>query len=81
MKKLLFTLSLGIFLLGCVKKNKSFSHPASHSNILTFGTESTANIGSFNIYLNDNLVGQLSAESTENANQLVSIRGYHSTSL
>jgi hypothetical protein len=66
MKKLLFTLVVLSILSSCKEKGTS-THADKHSSYISFVVSNNANIGSYNVYLNDDLVGQISSNGVDSA--------------
>lgn len=64
MKKLIF-LSIGLLFFASCKDENTNNHPEKHSSFISFIVSNSANIGSFNVYLNENLVGQISSGATD----------------
>jgi len=67
MKKLLL-LSLSILFLASCKDETTSNHQDSHSVQLSIDVSNAVNIGSLNIYMNDDIVGQMSAAGTHDRN-------------
>ncbi|MBT8327789.1 MAG: hypothetical protein KJP21_08695 [Bacteroidia bacterium] len=64
MKKLILPLFCIILIFSCKDKNKTESHPESHTSTIEFEVSNEANIGSYNIYRNNDLIGQMASHST-----------------
>jgi len=61
MKKLITLIICILFFASCSEEK---SHVEAHTSRIDFTVSDNANIGSFNVYQNDNLVGQLNSSST-----------------
>jgi len=66
MKNILTLFCFLLFIIGCSDKNES-EHAEKHFSYVSFIVKNGENIGSYNLYLNDDLVGQFSGTNTDSA--------------
>ena len=64
MKNLILPFLCIALLFGCKDKNKAESHPDTHSSIIEFDVTNEANIGSYNVYRNDDVIGQMASHAS-----------------
>jgi hypothetical protein len=66
MKKLLILICSILFFVGCKDKSES-QHSEKHTSFVSFVVTNGGSIGSYNLYLNDNIVGQFNGTGTDSA--------------
>lgn len=64
MKKLIYLFVFVFFLASCKESNEQ-KHTEKHSSFVSFIVSNSANIESYNVYLNEQLVGQISSTGTD----------------
>lgn len=64
MKNTLIPFIAILLMLSCKDKAKE-THADQHSSHISFTVSNSANIGSYNVYLNESLVGQISSNSRD----------------
>ena len=63
MKKLVLPLFFVFLIVGCKEENR-VTHAESHAVSIVFDVSNESNIGSYNIYRNDEVIGQLAASGS-----------------
>ncbi|MBT6236696.1 MAG: hypothetical protein HOI49_11480 [Bacteroidetes bacterium] len=64
MKKILIPFIAVLLVVGC-KDKVTETHADNHTSFITFLVSDNADIGSFNVYLDDNIIGQISSSGRD----------------